>query len=504
MFHPDQSVKVYDHDIWWSDKWDPSEYGQDYDFSRPFFEQFKELLTRVPLANVGNTNCVNSPYGNHNADCKNCYLVCASYMAEDAMYSQGAGFLKSCVDTYSIMKSENCYWDTLSGTLYNTHFSYDSDESVGSWFLKTCVNCNDCIGCMNLRSKRFCILNKQYNKEEFLREKEKYDFGSHKILFNFKKNFKDFVSKFPNRYAGIIKSANCTGDNILNSKNVHYSFDIYGDIEDSKYVAHGLGAKDSYDVYGFGGGAFLLYEGVDIGLKGSSNYFAVLNHGSINTEYTYMCYNAKNLFGCIGVRKGEYMILNKKYSREEYEKLVPKIIKHMNEMPYVDKRGHVYKYGEFFPSELSPFAYNETIAQEYFSKSKEEMVEQSYLYRKPLDRNYKITMKSEDLPDHIKEVKDEIIDEIISCPNNGNELTQCTEAYKIMPEELSFLRNHNIALPRFCPNCRHYERLAQRNPMKLWHRKCMKEGCNNEFETSYAPERPEIIFCESCYQKEVY
>jgi hypothetical protein len=132
------------------------------------------------------------------------------------------------------------------------------------------------------------------------------------------------------------------------------------------------------------------------------------------------------------------------------------------------------------------------------------MVEQSYLYRKPLDRNYKITMKSEDLPDHIKEVKDEIIDEIISCPNNGNELTQCTEAYKIMPEELSFLRNHNIALPRFCPNCRHYERLAQRNPMKLWHRKCMKEGCNNEFETSYAPERPEIIFCESCYQKEVY
>ncbi|KKP59766.1 MAG: hypothetical protein UR55_C0020G0001, partial [Candidatus Nomurabacteria bacterium GW2011_GWF1_34_20] len=53
-------------------------------------------------------------------------------------------------------------------------------------------------------------------------------------------------------------------------------------------------------------------------------------------------------------------------------------------------------------------------------------------------------------------------------------------------------------------NCRHYERLSQRNPMKLWHRSCMKEGCTNEFETSYAPERSEIVYCEKCYQQEVY
>jgi hypothetical protein len=32
----------------------------------------------------------------------------------------------------------------------------------------------------------------------------------------------------------------------------------------------------------------------------------------------------------------------------------------------------------------------------------------------------------------------------------------------------------------------------------------MKEGCNNTFETSYAPERPEIVYCERCYQGEVY
>jgi hypothetical protein len=61
-----------------------------------------------------------------------------------------------------------------------------------------------------------------------------------------------------------------------------------------------------------------------------------------------------------------------------------------------------------------------------------------------------------------------------------------------------------IPIPRRCFYCRHDSRINRRNPYKLWHRKCMKEGCDNEFETSYDPERPEIVYCEKCYQAEVY
>jgi len=32
----------------------------------------------------------------------------------------------------------------------------------------------------------------------------------------------------------------------------------------------------------------------------------------------------------------------------------------------------------------------------------------------------------------------------------------------------------------------------------------MKDGCTNEFETPYAPDRPEIVYCEECYNKEIY
>ena len=231
-----------------------------------------------------------------------------------------------------------------------------------------------------------------------------------------------------------------------------------------------------------------------------------------------MCYNSKNLFGCIGCRKKEYCILNRQYSKEEYEKLVPKIIEQMNTVPYIDQKGRIYKYGELFPEELSPFAYNETIAQEYFPKTELSLKELGCKYRKHEERNYIPTIHSNDLPDHIRDTSDEIINDIIHCPNDGNELTQCTKAYKVTSEELQFLRRHNIALPRYCPNCRHYDRLKQRNPLKLWHRRCMcgsvdshqmttdhdhQDQCPNEFETSYAPERPEKVFCEKCYQQEV-
>jgi len=524
MFHPDLAVVVYDHDVWWGDSWEPTDYGKEYDFSRQFFEQFKELLSKTPLANLGNDNCVGSPYGNHNADCKFCYLLYASFNNERVHYSFGTVGLKDCIDIYSSKNSELCYSDTLCGGVYKTYFSYETNESINSFFLRYCTNLQECIGCVNLRNKNHCILNVQYTKEEYETNKKELDFGSYKKLCEFEKLYDKFVLNFPNKYANIRKSVNVTGDHIFNCKNVKDSFDLYGGVEDSKYLIHIVDMKDSYDIYGGGAVIDLSYEGVDAGIQASGQLFSVLTHSCLNTHYTYMCFGSKNLFGCIGLRGKQYCILNKQYSKEEYFELVPKIIKQMNSLPYKDKKGLIYKYGEFFPSELSPFAYNETIAQEYFTKTKEEIINQGYIYRVPLEKDYQPTIESENLPDHIKDIQETILEEIIACPNNGDEKTQCTKAYRIIKSELDFLKNNNIALPRFCPNCRHYKRLKQRNPFHLWDRKCQCAGatsenkkykntiehshgadhCPNEFETSYAPDRPEIVYCEKCYQQEVY
>src|SRR3989338_2647149 len=40
MFSPRVPFPVYEKTYWFSDEWDPLDYGLDYDFSMPFFEQF--------------------------------------------------------------------------------------------------------------------------------------------------------------------------------------------------------------------------------------------------------------------------------------------------------------------------------------------------------------------------------------------------------------------------------------------------------------------------------
>ena len=180
----------------------------------------------------------------------------------------------------------------------------------------------------------------------------------------------------------------------------------------------------------------------------------------------------------------------------------------MNEIPYLDKLGNEYRYGEFFPIELSPFGYNETLAVEDVALTKEEGQKKGFNWQDDIQRTIgKETLLPENIPDSIDEVEDSILNEVLTC-------IDCKRNYKIVPNELIFYRKMKIPVPRRCFYCRHEARLKRRNPFKLWHRQCMCEKinhhhhldirCPNEFETSYAPDRPEIVFCEKCYQQEVY
>jgi len=502
MFAPEQTLLVYERDYWWSDKWDQLKSGREYDFKKPFFQQFKELMEKAPLPNLANSNTRNSEYGNHNADMKDCYLVYASFRNEDLTYCAGCIDCKSSLDIYKGLNFNQCYEGVLGSNMNRVFFSYDSDDCLNSAFLHACKNVIDSLGCINLRNKSHAIFNQIYTKEEYIRERTKYDFGSYKALCEFKEKFIEFKKQYPRRYGFVQKSVNSVGDNILNCKNVYMGFDVFGGVEDSKYVIHGWDrARDVYDGYGFGANLSNAYEIIDTGIEGSRNLFSVFTHSCQNTNYTYGCQNSANLFGCVGLRSQRYCILNKQYTKEEYEALVPKIIQHMNDVPYIDKKGIIYKYGEFFPAEISPFAYNETIAQEYYPKTKLEIFEVGYRWREPDTKQYTITLQPADLPDHIKDVQDDILNQVIACEHRGKCNEQCMSAFKIIPSELQFYRAMNLALPRLCSNCRHYSRLAQRTPFKLWDRKCAK--CGKEIKTSYAPDRKEIIYCESCYNNEV-
>jgi hypothetical protein len=226
--------------------------------------------------------------------------------------------------------------------------------------------------------------------------------------------------------------------------------------------------------------------------------------------------------GCIGLRKKEYCILNKQYTKQEYEVIAPRIKLHMDEMPFTDNGGRVYSYGEFFPSDLSPFAYNESLAQEYFPLTNKETEERGYKWRSLTEKNYTVTMAPYNVPEDISTVSNVIIKEVIGCMNQGAGNHNCTGAFRIMPDELTFYIQNKITLPRYCPNCRHFNRLRYRNQLTLLERVCDCKGnsskseeynnqgkhphgnnpCGNVFQTTYSTENT-IIYCENCFQQEV-
>ncbi|KKP85763.1 MAG: hypothetical protein UR88_C0008G0008 [Candidatus Nomurabacteria bacterium GW2011_GWA1_35_8] len=509
VYNSDSLFNIYCHDCWWSDKWNPMIFGVDYDFNKSLFEQFLSLSKKIPVVSMfTGGNQINSDYCNFTANNRNCYLCFGGKNNEQVSYSNRTSMSKESFDLYNGTNMELCYESVQCEKCYRLSFGNQCENCSDSMFLYDCRNCQNCFSCTNLRNKTYYIFNKQHSKEAYLKKMKEFNAGNFQNLENLKLQFFDVYKKSIHKYAHLINSPSSTGDYLFNAKNCKNCFDISGsDSENSKYSYYSVfGVKDCYDNYGMSQ-AEKVYETLAIGFESNENsnyFFSYFIKGSNSIYYSASCFSSNNLFACIGLRSKQYCILNKQYTKEEYEELVPKIIKHMNDMPYIDGKGRIYRYGEFFPPELSPFCYNETVAQEYFPLTKEEALKQGYRWKDKEERNYNVDIKNEDIPNDIKEVDDSIINKVIECEHKGQCNEQCTEAFKIIPDELKFYQRMNLPLPNLCPNCRHYNRLKQRNPLKLWHRKCMKPNCLNEFETSYAPDRPEIIYCEKCYQQEVY
>ncbi len=512
-YHKNSPIKIYEHNYWWSDSWDSMSYGRNYDFSRPFFEQFRELQLSVPWASRSISNPINSDYCNNFNDLKNSYLVFSGGPGENLSYGTGLLNLKDAMEflhskdssflyeTFSVVDSYKTFWSTECASCSEVMFSFN------------CRDCSNCFGCVNLRSKKYHIFNEPYTKEAYEEKIKEFNIGSYASLSALKKDIYNFWKKFPIKYMHTMQSPGSTGDYIYGTKNAKDSFYIYKS-ENLKYSQNLYRARDSYDYTAYGWESELMYESVVCGENCSNIKFCFECWPNSNDmEYSMECHSCSNCFGCVGLKKKSYCIFNKQYSKEEYAILRQKIIDHMDELPYVDNKGRVYKYGEFFPTEFSPIAYNESLAFDHFPSSKESTEAQGYLWREDLKRNYTFEVNHLDLPDDIRNVGDDLINKSISCEHEGNCTHNCTTAFKIIEEEMKFYKRFGIALPRICPNCRSSERIAQSNPIKFYFRQCMCENtehnnhsgvCTVNFQTSYSPDRPEIVYCEKCYQQEVY
>ncbi len=492
-------------ECWNGDKWDQYANAKDYDFSRPFFEQLKELFVVNPrffAYKFG--NLVNSEFVNFAKDDKNTYLSYSVLYSEDVSYSELIDNSKNSLDCLAVNKVDGCSYNIDCEGNYNTHFAVQSQNCIDSYFLYDCTNCSNCCLSSNLRNQQYMFKNQKLSKEAYLEAVKELNLDTYTGFENAKREFEaEMRNNAIHKYAFIYASQNATGDFVHNARNVKSCFDTY-DVENVTYSNRVLGSKDCFDNSGVGYGE-MIYESMAATQNTFFDKFCYITiQGCRECEYSMVLKNCSNCFGCVGLTNAKFCIFNKQYEEHDYFEMVEKIKAHMDTMPYVDHKGRIFKYGEFFPYDLSPFGYNETNALDFFPMTKEEALKQGYPWKDKEKKDYNPTISSSDLPESINDVNDSILKEIIACPGGGDVLTQCTSAFKVTAFELQFYKQKNLPLPRFCPNCRHYKRLKYRNTMRLYDRPCMNTGCKNTFKTTYAPDRPEKVYCEKCYQQEVY
>ena len=441
MYSPDKNFKVFDQSIRRSDQRSALDYGQDFDFSKTFHQNFAHLFGSVPKPSLYNFFADNSAYCNCANYQKDCYLTFASSSNENSMYSHYLLTSKTCVDCYMVFDSEYVYMWVDCQKLYNVSFASNTKSSSQSYFLTNCINCTNCFDCFWLENASFCITNVQYSEQDYKNR-----------LPALLKEKKLYQQKWEMRLQGstIEQSENVSGAHIRSSKNAHNCFDV-GNIQDSKYCTRLVDSRSCYDVYSRWQNSELCYESVAVWDNVHSLAFcANVDTWARNCFYSMHCASSHDLFWCVWLRNTEYCIFNKQYTKEEYEVLAKKIIWHMME---------TWEWWEFFHPSLSPFGYNETIAQEYYPLEQTDTLIQSWKYNwsgyespQPVsDRVIDASTISTD----IDTMSDEILSYAIKCSQTG-------KLFRIQKQELDFYRKNKLSLPRVHPDVRHTQRVNLR------------------------------------------
>lgn len=466
LYSPDKPYTIYCQDCWLSDQWDPLDFARDYNPRRSFFEQFKALQLVVPRMAITIRNCENSDYAPWAVDGKNLYLSAGGYRNENCLYGMFPTYSQDCMDFIMPYKCELCYEIIECSDCYHCLFSQRLANCRDCYFSYNCRSCSDCFGCVNLRNKKYCWFNEQLTAAEYKQRLAAVQW-SHQIIAQYRRQLAELKLTQPHIASEQINCEDCTGDLMKNCTHTQYGFDVY-DQEQTAYMFDVRETKDSRDVYTGGVQCELAYECHSILHTQKSMGLNVCWDGNYNLSYCDHCFTSHDLVGCIGLRKQQFCILNKQYTEAEYTHMIQAIITNMK------KTG---EWGEFYPISLSPFAYNETVAQEYFPMTEDQVKQSGWNWHPADPADYK--------------------------PAQGDLLAccECHKNYRLVPAEQKYYVQFGVPTPELCPQCRHLARMKLRNPRQLWQRQCAK--CNTSISTTYPSDRPEMIYCERCYAQEI-
>lgn len=434
IFAPDSPYQVYDRDEWWSDAWDPTSFGRPFDFNRNLATQIIDLALAVPHPNLYNTNAENSSFTNYALNIKNCYLVFGMSDSEDCLYGRFVRQSRDAVDCLSILRCELCYEAIGCESCYECRFIMNSRFCQGCNFVEDCESCTDCLVCYGLKQKQYYVGNEFVGKERYQQLLKELMPLSSENFAELAAQLSALKQKLHQLISHIYQSEDCTGDTIYNSHNCQSCFDI-NDCEESKFLCYTPKGIRSYDcTFNAPGGVRFCYEVCSS--MGEDCLGTFLNWNGTNVYYSMECDSCRDIFGCVGLKKRQYCILNKQFDRQSYFTLLPQIIDHLRQTK---------EWGEFFDPSVSMFAYNETVAQENYPLSAAAASALGWRWR----------------------AEESITPAAVP---NDSDVAICKSShapFKIIPQERTFYEKMGLPLPALSPNERHQSRLLRRGARRM-------------------------------------
>ena len=478
VYREDSPYTVYCHDCWWSDKWEPLSFGREFDFSRSFFEQFSDLLKQVPLLCTAVFKSENCEYNNDVGDCRNCYMCNRTHFCEDCYHCFRGDRCRDCCDCYYISECELVSNSINSSGCFDCDFLFSCSSCHGCQLSYDLLGCSNCCLCSNLRHKEYYFRNKRCSREEYYQRLSGLNLGLAPGLETAYEEFTALIRRSTHPHLSQIQCERCLGDELRESADCFNVFSSQG-AKNARY-ANGLRfVNDCMDIY-TSSRAELLYECSSMSNGSYNAIFTCRGKGCSDIAYSLDCFFSRNLFGCISLKTQEFCLLNKKYRTEEFYQFQARVLEHMIISG---------EFGEFFPVSISPFAYNETAAQEWYPRSKDSVLGQGWSWQEAISET-KDTAAEVFARNVAPPYQDIICGSTFTCELSGKH-------YRITKPELEFWSKKQLPLPRYHPVERHKQRHNLRNSHRLWSSHCAK--CQAEILTTFAPELAARVLCEACY-----
>jgi len=404
-----------------------------------FFKNFAILFSSITHPwTIMYALAENADFANEVLASKNVYLSSTVIKdCENVLYSSNIKEWSSDV-LNSVMvwnNSQNVYMWVGIIESSNIFYSRCIKNSSNIWFCVNCVWCSHCMMCVDMENASYCIRNKQYTKEEYIKIKTE--------LLKRK-------DKFYHRY----KQLPITWKNIWSTR-VTWSFVCQSqDVENWLYSYWLKQVRNSIIWWGKWVNEYMAdiicwctigndhIYGVVWAWAWSSHLYCSCHIVWSHIYYCYYMENCSFCLWCVGLKNKQFCILNKQYTKEEWHQKVNKIFATM------EKEWSLWF---FFPAAMCPYYFNDTIAYQLDdSFTKEEVEEKWYLRR---DEVVKV-----DIPEWIEVVNTSELGKYEWWKDNtwwiDHDITKKViqdktwNIYRIIGMEYDFLMKHGLPLPR--------------------------------------------------------